>query len=505
MGTSSKDKKSSMFSRREVLAGSAAILGGLALPRPSVFTKGEAPYNAEGERTGEVTHHSAIVHTRLTAHPTRNNRGHAFPWWTHNLSLSEREQIRIPEGMAIADLEGECPGKGGMARLLYGDKPNFSQWIATDWVEVGPDRDFTQQFLLEDLNPSTLYNYRVELRSISGGRLRKCPVGKFQTAPAPDEWQPVKFFATTCQDYACRDHPEGYHTYESMIRLGGDFIVSTGDSVYYDLDLPVVHSKEVARFHWHRMFSQGSLVRAFQNTAGYWLKDDHDSFEDDDWPTRPPQRVAPMTYQDLAPIFLEQVPMGKSTYRKVRWGPDLEIWFVENRDFRSPNPAPDGPRKTIWGKEQKEWLIRTLKESDARYRLLVSPDCIVGPDLSHGCVPFKFPDGGADSQCDCGYGTEGFWFRRWVKENIGKNFAVINGDRHWQYHSIDPDTGVQEFSCGAVTDSHSVVVPKDPRYNQFLRCKGGFISVSLDGTRTSPVLTIRHHDVMGSVVNEVSL
>ena len=170
----------------------------------------------------------------------------------------------------------------------------------------------------------------------------------------------------------------------------------------------------------------------------------------------------------------------------MRWGKGLEIWFTESRDFRSPNPDPDGPAKTIWGAKQKEWLKRTLLESDADFRVLISPNCIVGPDPSHG-ITFKYPGGGADSHGDLGYGVEGREFRQWVRANKLANFITINGDRHWQYHSVDPESGLREFCCGAVTDSHSVKSEKyDPKYHRFLRTKGGFLSFALDGTRAKP-------------------
>ena len=46
--------------------------------------------------------------------------------------------------------------------------------------------------------------------------------------------------------------------------------------------------------------------------------------------------------------------------------------FTEGRDFRSPNKMADGPDKTIWGAEQKAWFKRTVKESDATWKVLDS-------------------------------------------------------------------------------------------------------------------------------------
>ena len=99
--------------------------------------------------------------------------------------------------------------------------------------------------------------------------------------------------------------------------------------------------------------------------------------------------------------------MGPKPYRSFRWGKGIELWLVDTREFRSPNPDPDGPNKTIWGTEQKEWLKRALLASDAQFRILVSPDCIVGPGGDPDRMHFKMPEGGADSQGDGGFGYEG--------------------------------------------------------------------------------------------------
>jgi len=489
--------------RREALLGSTAALGALVLPSAPTLAAEQAPYNAAGERVGEVSFESAIVHARLTATPTRNNRGYSFPVYTHNLStMGVLSKIRLPEGMSIEQLEGACPGKAGRVRLHYGRDRNLNGAKVTGWVEVGSKTEFTHQFALRGLEAGAGHYYRVETAALSGSQVRKGAIGEFRTAPPANRWAPVKFFALSCQDYACRDHLEGYRVYQAMIDQGADFFASIGDNVYYDLDLPFAVNKDIARFHWHRMYSQPLIVKLCGRMSGYWLKDDHDSCEDDNWSTRPSQRVAPMTYETLAPVFQEQVPIGSATYRHFRWGKGLEIWMVENRDFRSPNWDPDGPQKTIWGAKQKEWLKRTLLASDADFRVLISPNCIVGPDPDHA-PPFKFPGGGADSHGDGGYATEGREFRLWVKENRLTNFITINGDRHWQYHSVDPETGLREYCTGAVTDSHSVKDAKyDPRYHRFLRPLGGYLSVSLEGTELTPVLAVRFHNVQGQTLHE---
>ena len=203
--------------------------------------------------------------------------------------------------------------------------------------------------------------------------------------------------------------------------------------------------------------------------------------------------MAPMTFAEGLKIFREQVPISAPPYRRFRWGKGLEIWLTEGRDFRSPNRNADNAEKSIWGKEQKEWLKRSLLESDAAFRVLISPTPIVGPDRAAK----------GDNHANAAFATEGREFRQWVKDQKLKNFFVLNGDRHWQYHSVDPETGVQEFSVGTISEGNAGGSPgEDNRYHRFHRVKGGFLSVELTGTANAPQLVFRHHSVTGEVVYE---
>jgi alkaline phosphatase D len=93
--------------------------------------------------------------------------------------------------------------------------------------------------------------------------------------------------------------------------------------------------------------------------------------------------------------------------------------------------------------------------------------------------------------------------RAWMQANVPDNFFVVCGDRHWQYHSVHPKTGVREFSVGAASDSHASGSPgEDKTYHKFHRVKGGFLSVQLAATGKESRIDFRHHDVDGKVVHE---
>ena len=159
------------------------------------------------------------------------------------------------------------------------------------------------------------------------------------------------------------------------------------------------------------------------------------------------------------------------TYRTHRVSRDLQIWLTEGRDYRSPNMAPPGPDKTLWGAEQLAWLKRTLLDSDATFKILISPTPMIGPDdanqagrQAEGHDPFK-----RDNHSNpFGFQHERDAFFDWLEENgfLDNDFYIVVGDRHWQYHSIHP-RGFEEFSTGALDDANSRLGrnPGDPESN----------------------------------------
>jgi alkaline phosphatase D len=427
---------------------SAIFLGASCIRTPSPSESRQAT----GVKVGEVRPTSALVWMRITA-------------------------------KSIRESDGAAPGAPGRVRLRYGLREDLSDARATPWIEVGEADDFSARIALDGLKPATTYHYDAETEGHAPLR------GRFGTAPAADEDVPVTFTVITGQAYKDLDDPAGFLLYDGMLKTDPRFMVATGDTVYYDNDPPLANSTALARFHWQRMYSLPRHIAFHLRVPGVWEKDDHDTLIDDCWPGMSPGKMAPLTFEEGQRIFREQVPVEGRLYRSFRWGRALEVWTVEGRDFRSPNKSPDGPGKTIWGAEQKAWLQASLLSSDADWKVLVSPTPIVGPDRR----------GKGDNHANEAFATEGKEIRSWFAANLPRNFFVVCGDRHWQYHSVDPGTRVQEFSCGPASDRHAGGSPgMDPEIHRFHRVKGGFLSV----TASRAVIRFRFHDVHGAVVHE---
>lgn len=438
-----------------------------------------AVYQATGTRVGEVTDSTAVVWTRLTAHEKRNRDG---------VVLRDRKATFAG---AVDELEGACPGAEGRVRLRYGLRDDLSDAQVTPWYAVTEATDYTHQFELTDLKPDTTYHYASEASGSDGSQIHDVSRGKFVTAPTPAIPSDFTFAVMTCQGYPDRGHPDGHPIYPAMLALDPAFACLTGDLVYYDNDAPRAVTQELARYHWERMFSLPRLREFTRNVSTYWLKDDHDTLDNDSWPG---SKMGEFTFAQGQEIFQQQAPMGNAqSYRTFRWGRDLQIWLTDGRDYRSPNKMADGPEKTIWGAEQKAWFKRTVSESDATWKILITPTPLVGPDRQ----------GKNDNHANAGFEHEGNEIRSWLRENVPDNFFSICGDRHWQFHSVHPESGVHEFSVGPASNQHAGGTPGwNEEYHKFHRVKGGFLSVTCMPMEGGSEIRFCLRDVDGKVVYE---
>ena len=471
-----------------------------------VGSSSDGPYQATGMKIGEVTDTQAIVWTRLTRQPERIGNEAPMPLFLYQSPESEElveaaggpsfpidwvPVVQYPEGSSIETIEGAVTGTAGETRVLY-RASDANNWQSTDWEAVDSEQDFTRQFTLTGLSPATGYELRVEARPPSGEIIGSSLDGQFRTAPSSDEPARLVFAATTGTAYPDQDAPEGgFKIFQSIMDLNVDFFVHTGDILYYDRWAKNI---DLARWGWARMFSLPTNFEFHRQVPTYFMKDDHDTWQNDTWPTQESLFMGDFTFQDGVEVFKEQVPMGDLTYRTFRWGQDVQLWLVEGRDYRSANPDPDGFEKTIWGSEQKAWFKDTVEASDATFRILISPTPLVGPDN-----PNK-----SDSHANEAFTAEGRELREFLTEH---DMIVICGDRHWQYVSVHSETGLREYATGAASDAHAGGWPPgDMRpEHRYLNVIGGFLSVTAERRGTTPTLTLRHHGVDGEILNETQL
>lgn len=438
-------------------------------------------YFSTGLKIGEVSSTSAILQTRLcgTARPIPAKHERKEAPFRHPLSFDET--------MPVKQMDGAVAGKEGWVRFRLSTKQDT---LYTPWQKAEAQNDFIVKSSVKNLRPNTSYEILAEGKERHSD-IPNSLLGNFTTTPLKEHSQDVLFTVSSCQYFWDFDDAErGFKAYDAMRKLKPNFHCQTGDYVYYDKPGPLAFTVEQARHKWSAMNAWPSLHDFYNVTPLYLQKDDHDLLKDDASPFS--SNYGALDFETGVKLWYEQAPVDPDKpFRSFRWGKDLELWLVEGREFRSDNAAPDGPSKTIWGKEQKAWIQKGVENSDATFKLIISPTPVVGPDRATGK---------SDNHANLAFSQEGDWLRDFLSTQ--KNTFVICGDRHWQYVSKDLKTGLLEFSSGATSDEHAQgwnpeeVKPE----HRFLRVQGGFLSVHVEAGKR---ISFRHHDVDGNVVNEV--
>ena len=437
------------MAKRKIVLLCLALLVAMVIGSCTKQHKTDGPYFGNGFHNGWADQTSIVLWTRLTKNPEGKRDGEAFmiptPEEHERLNKNAVEEAiydaQIPAGLQLSDMDGACPGAPGEVKLTYFPENDADQQIETEWVRVDEDKNFTTQWRLENLSPDTHYFVKIEARAGAATAISDEIEGRFITPPAADQEKDINFCIVTCHDYMRRDSTAGHKIYKAMSKLAPDFYVHTGDIEYYDNAEPFAMTEALMRFKWDRLFALPLQREFWTQTTSYFMKDDHDALYNDAWPG---MTYGTVSWERGLEIFdREQFPSNELPYKTVRWGKDLQIWITEGRNYRSVNTDPDGPGKSIWGKEQKEWLFRTMEESDATFKILISPDPILGPDRENK----------HDNYSNSNWKYEGDEIREFINQH--DNIFICNGDRHWQYVSHIKDTNLWEFSCGAGSDIHA--------------------------------------------------
>lgn len=371
-------------------------------------------------------------------------------------------------------MQADLPGAPDWVRFVWHPLRSANSKQYSTWQRAEVANDFIVRYKATGLQPGKRYTYAMQY----GTDTTAFTQSPWQYALTPAGNLPVKktslvmvtgshlsrFYlgggfgkpsAQGAEAYTGADKLQGFHGFESIANLKTDFFIGNGDNVYYDHpdDVKATTIPQM-RDMWHRQFAMPRIRQMFANTTTYWMKDDHDHrFDDSD--TLPNNAIhgSLPTHDEGRRMFIEQVPLHMAyhpdspTYRTIHINKWLQVWLLEARDHRSPNSMPDGPEKSMWGAAQKAWLQQTLLESDATFKLIVTPTPMLGPDDARKRDNHANPDG---------FFHEGEAFFAWLKANQFETnrLFILTGDRHWQYRSIHP-LGFQEMSSGAMVDQNA--------------------------------------------------
>jgi alkaline phosphatase D len=299
------------------------------------------------------------------------------------------------------------------ARLLVevSTSESFTDAVKLPPITALPESDFAVKRLLTDLPPDQTIFYRVSFADLADINAVSEPVvGQFRTAPASR--RAVRFVwsgDTAGQGWGINADDGGMKTYATMAKHNPDFFIHSGDTVY--CDGPIKAEAEIAGGGvWKNMVAEGvekvaekldefrgrwkynmldENLRQFKaRVPTYFQWDDHevtnnwsaskDLSKDDRYKEKSIGALsarAGRAFHEMTPIRYVPEEPGR-VYRKVGYGPMLDIFFLDLRSYRGPNGASLetelSPQSRILGEAQTRWLKRELAASKATWKVIAS-------------------------------------------------------------------------------------------------------------------------------------
>jgi len=290
--------------------------------------------------------------------------------------------------------------------------------------------DFIAKYQFTGLRPNQQYFYRISYGRDTSNNTTS-PWNTFNTLNPPGSEKTICFVIGNGIDFnAFRDGDptnniqragisalkKGFPVFHTINSAKPDFLIANGEigSVYNSRDsLPFKKNDLVTQ--WHSLFSMSDFNTMLSQTPFYWmLQSDEDMSE--------------VTAQHL-PIAMNNELPG-SYCRTYRLNRDVQIWMLGKNDYYKDNAENTSVL----------WLKKTLKESDAPFKLLIGPSALFAekdpnPDETNIAI------GELKTRKDSLF--------IWLKNNGFRNNGLyfINCTKQQQFHSLD-FTGFEEFSCG---------------------------------------------------------
>jgi alkaline phosphatase D len=228
-----------------------------------------------------------------------------------------------------------APSVGQVRLDLRGPRGNRVGGIAEVALTATAARDHTLVWRVHRLEPRTTYTYR-----FIQGRVRSAP-GTFTTAPAAATPARVRFAISGDADATpTASGASAYNRFEIYGRMAAernDFNINIGDTIYSDSGVggaPIARTRQ-EKWGKYKLALGMAPLRTLRASAGLYSHwDDHEFVNDFSRPEHGDElyRAGVAAFQDYSPVTYTP---ASGLFRTVRWGKHLELFFLDERSFRS--------------------------------------------------------------------------------------------------------------------------------------------------------------------------
>ncbi len=365
-------------------------------------------------------------------------------------------------------------------------RESFRDAIRLPPIDALPDSDCTAKMLLDRLPRDQQIFFRISFEDFNDVNARsESIIGRFRTAP--EAKRRIRFAwsgDTAGQGWGIDPAHGGMKTFATIARHSPDFFIHCGDAVYCDGPIPaeqampdgglwrnlvcdgvgkVAETLDEFRGRW-RYNMLDPDVRAFNAVVPVFHQwDDHEVR--DNWsaatnlsadPRYTEKRIAALAargrraFREMTPTRTDPAdPNG--IYRKVAYGPMLDVFFLDLRSYRGPNgtnlETAHDSRSALLGDAQMTWLKGALASSTATWKVIASSKSVGYLDWDDPRARTHDGIANGDPGAPRGREMEIAALLRFIKRSGVQNVVWLTADIHYTAaHFYDPNRAAfQDF------------------------------------------------------------
>ncbi len=364
----------------------------------------------------------------------------------------------------------------------------------TDPVITRKTDDFTAHIPVTHLEPGRKYFYEV---LVNGRKVALPHPPVFQTQPL---WQwrtdPPEFSVALGSCFYVNDPPYdrpgnayggNVEILQSIAGKHPDVMVWLGDNVYLreaDFGDPAMLAYRYA--HTRRVPQLQPLLSTAHH---YAIWDDHDYGPNDADRSYVLKGVALDIFRRYWANPSYGLPGVPGVFTQFTWG-DVDFFLLDDRYYRTPNRVPDtDPQKTMWGKEQLEWLLDALTYSKAPFKLVMNGNQVMNAATRYESLAAHFP-------------AEFEYLIKEIRRRKISGVVFVSGDRHLtELMRYQPEGAypLYELTVSPLTSRWANRKEKNPRrVAGTLVLQRNFAVLRFSGPRKDRKMTVTVYDVQGN-------